>query len=182
MECIECGGKIEKKVGDFFFESKIIGKVLVPKIAHKKCRNCDEVLISLDESKKVTDYVKQKEQEAINKLPFEDFITLGDAAKILDISKQAFSKNPRIRRGLILFAEIGGRKCFLKASVLKYKQTKNGILELPLYTKAFRTAQPPTEVMISCIDEKGIMKNRAIPTPGYGDIYSWGTMINELEH
>ena len=72
------------------------------------------------------DFVQNREQEAIDNLPFSEFIALNEAAEILGYTKQAFSKNPRIRRGMILSGTKGGRKYYVRKSVELFKVKKSG--------------------------------------------------------
>jgi hypothetical protein len=141
MNCNECNSDMVETVGSFLFNSKIIGRTAVPNIRYKECPLCSDTIISLNESKKVTIFVKNKEKEAIEKQPFDHFISMGEATEMLGYSKQAFSKNPKIRRGLIMFGEIDGRKYYLKKSVLLFKEKNNGLYPLPGYTKTLSIAQ-----------------------------------------
>ncbi len=126
MRCSICNGLIFPKTDSISFKSKTIGEVLVPNIKHKACSLCREVLISPSESKKIFNYVKEKERNAIGRLPISDFVSLNMAAKILGVSKQAFSKNPRIKAGLIYSVSVGGRKLYNRKSVQQFKETGNG--------------------------------------------------------
>ena len=130
MDCAICNNKLTETKGVYTFHSKIIGKINIPNIKIFKCLNCDERLLFDTESEKVLNYVENKEQEAIGSLPIGEFITTNQAAEILGISKQAFSKDPKIKRGFILSHEIGGKKLFLRKSVELFKKKKNGIFQI----------------------------------------------------
>ncbi|NQU64745.1 MAG: hypothetical protein HQ517_10770 [SAR324 cluster bacterium] len=127
--------------GNYSFNSRILGRVDVPGINFKSCNQCGESVISLDESKKVTSYVKQMEQKAIERLPFDQFITMGEAADILGYTKQAFSKNPRIKRGLIMSGKKDRRKYYLRKSVSLYKEKNNGIFPMPGIVEVYDTVK-----------------------------------------
>ncbi|MFC1513015.1 hypothetical protein ACFL5J_01045 [Thermodesulfobacteriota bacterium] len=131
MKCALCNGKISKKRDFFAFESKTLGHVLIPDVSFEECLSCGDKLLSPGASDKVIDYVRQKEKEVIHRLPLEDFVTATEASEILGISKQAFSKNPKIKRGLIYFAEKGKSKFYLKKSVEIFKEKGNGKFLLP---------------------------------------------------
>lgn len=131
MRCSICNGKIIKKNETVTFHSKTIGEVFIPNIRHKACLTCRDILISPTESKKIIAYVKEKEQFAVGKLPISDFVSLNDAAEILGVTKQAFSKNPRIRAGLIYSVSIGGRRYYNRKSVEQFKETGNGRYLIP---------------------------------------------------
>lgn len=126
MRCAICDGKIIDKKATIKFDSSALGEVQVPDIKHKACLTCGEVLLSPSVGEKVIDYVKKKEVIAIGQLPVSDFVSLNEAAKILGVTKQAFSKNPRIKNGLIYSVIIDGRRYYSKKSIEKFKETGNG--------------------------------------------------------
>jgi len=70
------------------------------------------------------------EQHVINNLPVSDFISLNQAADLLGISKQAFSKHPRVKRGFIYSTTIDNKKFFYKRSVEAFRDTKDGRVEI----------------------------------------------------
>jgi hypothetical protein len=125
MKCFLCGKEARKKItGQFLFNSKVIGRVEVPGIEYTECQSCGEKRISLEMSKKVSAYVQEKERDAIGSLPIDNFITADEAAELLKISKQAFSKHSAIKRGLLYSVEKGKRKFYDRASVLRFKINK----------------------------------------------------------
>jgi len=157
MNCNECGGELTHIDGLYVFNSKIIGETTVPDIKYQKCSRCDESIISLAESKKVTSYIKQKEQETIKIQPFDLFVSASEAAEMLGYTKQAFSKNPRIKRGLIMFGIKDGRKYYLRDSVKQFKKKKNGLYRLP---------DPAEPILIQVVNQPiGVFENGRIGQP-----------------
>jgi hypothetical protein len=130
LKCEYCGGAIIKTRDKLKFKSKALGDVLVPDIEQSKCTKCNDVLISLDEADKVAKYIKDKEHQTIKLLPFDDMISLNAAAKILGITKQAFSKNSRIKRGFIYSAAKDNKKYYYRKSVEAFKLTGDGRIAL----------------------------------------------------
>ena len=130
LKCEYCGGAIIKTRDKLKFKSKALGDVLVPDIEQSKCAKCNDVLISLDEADKVAKYIKDKEHQTIKLLPFDDMISLNAAAKILGITKQAFSKNSRIKRGFIYSATKDNKKYYYKKSVEAFKITGDGRISI----------------------------------------------------
>jgi len=126
MNCAICNIKLTKTRGCFKFKSQVLGEILVPDIIFFECNICGDRIISPEEGEKVIDYVEKKEQIAINKLPIGEFMTANEAAEILEITKQAFSKNYKIKNGLIYSAKIGGKKYYYKKSVELFKEKNNG--------------------------------------------------------
>ncbi len=129
-KCEYCDGKITKVKTSLPFKSKALGTVTVPDIEQYTCSKCGNSSLSLDEANKVSQYVRDKEQHVISNLPVCDFISLNQAAELLDITKQAFSKHPRIKRGFIYSTTIDGKKFFYKRSVEAFKETRDGRISL----------------------------------------------------
>ena len=133
MKCKLCDGNVTSKTGEIIFDSTVLGKVTIPKLSFTECANCGDRLLTLIESEKAIDYLAEKETVAIKSIPIGNFISANEAAKILQITKQAFSKHSAIKRGLIYNVEIDGRKLYDKNSVLQFKRNGNGkyILKCP---------------------------------------------------
>ena len=131
MECALCNGKLTDKYDTIEFESKTIGQIFVPNIRQTVCEECGDILLTPRESERIISYVKHREKTAIGRLPVSEFASLNEAAKILGVTKQAFSKNPRIKAGLIYSVSIGGRRYYNRKSVEQFMETGNGRYLLP---------------------------------------------------
>lgn len=130
-KCEYCDGTVTRITGALPFKSKALGTVVsVPDIEQHKCSKCGNTVISLDEADKVADFIKNREQHIINNLPVSDFISLNQAADLLGVSKQAFSKHPRVKRGFIYSITIDNKKFFYKRSVEAFRDTKDGRVSL----------------------------------------------------
>jgi len=77
-------------------------------------------------AEKVTAFKKEKERELINKLPVGEFLSVNEVIDILQITKQAFSKNNKIKRGFIYYVEKGKKKLYHKKSVELFKKKGDG--------------------------------------------------------
>ena len=130
MKCGLCDNKLILKKGDVEFDSRSLGRVLVPNLKFYECEMCGDKLLSPKESDKAIEYIANRENQLIEKLPIGEFITANEAAKILKITKQAFSKHPKIKRGLIYSTKIGDRKYYHEKSVRFFKEIKNGKFQL----------------------------------------------------
>ena len=130
MKCGLCNNELILKKGDVEFDSRSLGRVLVPNLKFYECEMCGDKLLSPKESDKAIEYIANRENQLIEKLPIGEFITANEAAKILKISKQAFSKHPKIKRGLIYSIKIGNRKYYHEKSVRLFKEIKNGKFQL----------------------------------------------------
>jgi hypothetical protein len=124
MNCSMCNGNIINIKGNLYFDSKALGKVSVPGIEYSMCENCGDITIDFVNSQLIHKYIEKKENEAISNLPINQFLTLNEAAEILGVTKQAFSKNSRIKRGFIFSIQKGKSQLYLRSSVEAFK--KNG--------------------------------------------------------
>lgn len=131
MKCALCDGKLVEAKGRVAFGSRALGHVDVPSLEFLECIDCGDTLLSPEMSEKAVDFIERKEQEAVAHLPIGQFITAGEAAGILDVSKQAFSKNPRVKKGLIFSRKIGERRYYDRKSVELFKEKRNGKYKLP---------------------------------------------------
>ena len=130
MKCGLCNNKLILKRGAVEFDSRSLGKVLVPHLKFYECETCGDKLLSPEESDKAFEYIANEENQLIKTFPIGEFITANEAAEILGITKQAFSKNHKIKRGLIYSTKIGDRKYYLEQSVRFFKKNKNGKFQL----------------------------------------------------
>lgn len=157
--CEYCDGTITKVKTDLSFKSKALGTVSVPDIEQHKCSKCGNTSLSMDEANKVSQFVREKEQHVIDNLPVSDFISLNQAADLLGISKQAFSKHPRIKRGFIYSISIDNKKFFYKRSVEAFRDTKDGRVSLswPSIINQIEVSvkpEPPREVAFDQLQQQ----------------------------
>jgi len=169
MKCTICDIKLSIKTGEFEFKSRSLGKILVPDITYFECGVCGDKILSPEESDKVINYVEKEENKSISKLPIGEFITTNEAAEILGITKQAFSKNYKIRQGLIYSAKIGNKKYYHKRSVELFKVKNNG--KFPLS----RPDVFPIYIKKEILEQYMPKKFKSIKTPK--TIFSHGTFI-----
>jgi hypothetical protein len=135
MRCSLCDGKIENIKGRISFKSKALGLLFVPGVSYSKCQNCGDELISIEMSKRIINYVKEKEQEAINSLPIGAFLSLNRAAEVLGITKQAFSKNNKINSGFIYSTAIDNKNYYYDKSVEAFKSKGDGRIPIVTFTE-----------------------------------------------
>jgi hypothetical protein len=146
MKCALCNGKLIKRFGEIEFNSQSIGKALVPNLEFLECKECENKILTPKEFDKAIDFIANEEKRAIADLPIKDFITAKEAAKILEITKQAFSKHPRIKRGLIYSIQIDDRKYYDRKSVELFKEKGNGKYLLPKHGMQY--IKPKEEPML----------------------------------
>jgi predicted transcriptional regulator len=133
MRCDLCNVDMFRLVGSYPFESKVLGDVSVPGLEYFQCQGCGDVLFSSVMAQKAYEYLELVEREAIGSLPVKEFISQTEAADVLGITKQAFSKNPRIKRGFIYFTKVGEKKLFYKKSVEEFSRTGDGRIKLQIH-------------------------------------------------
>ncbi len=133
MRCYDCGGYFVEHFGALVLHDNVIGDYVIDNVAYRKCDNCGELLFP-DEAWKAADqeYERVKE-ELIGKLPIGEFIFAADAYSILNITRQAFHKNRRIKNGFIHSKSMNGRKVYHKRSVELFAESGDG--RFPLIIK-----------------------------------------------
>lgn len=103
---------------------------MVPRVDVEQCPNCGERILSEAAETAVSHYLKTRVKAAIACLPAEDLISAGQAAAMLGVSKQAFSKNPKIKKGFVYFVYVGTKKFFFRSSVTLYKTAGDGRFQI----------------------------------------------------
>lgn len=128
MKCYTCGNIYQEHEGSLELQNNIIGKYKVYSVKYYKCAGCNELLFSKETAKKIEAVEEEKLNKLIENLPVKDFIMAAEAAEILGISKQAFSKHSRIKRGFIYSIIKGdkGLKLYSRKSVMLFKETRDG--------------------------------------------------------
>jgi len=148
MKCIMCDANVIDKSGPYIFRSKKIGEISIPDTIYSECESCQKRYLSADSASHVHMYVKMKEDEAIASLPIANFVNASEAIDILGVSKQAFSKNPKIKRGFIYSVQIGSKRLYHKKSVELFKENNDGRFSLVERSVHFTGQQH-----ISCLGE-----------------------------
>lgn len=126
MKCAECNENLEIITGDFQSKNKSLGDITVPEISYTKCNNCGAILLDPEMAQKITTFKKQREIELIKRLPVGEFLTVTEVIEVLEITKQAFSKNNKIKRNFIYNINIGKKKLYHRKSVELFKSTGDG--------------------------------------------------------
>ncbi|MCK4818162.1 helix-turn-helix domain-containing protein [bacterium] len=130
MKCYSCGGNYLEHFGSVSLHDDIIGNYCIYNIQYYKCSKCGTLLFSEKTVLKIEEKESEIRDKLIRQLPISEFILASEAAKILDISRQALHKHRRIRRGLIYSISFGGKKVYHKRSVLLFKERGDGRFKL----------------------------------------------------
>ena len=130
MRCYECGGAYKKHTGSLNLYNKFIGNYEIFNSKYYKCDNCGNLLFPKETTIKIEKKEQERKDRLIKQLPLEEFIFASEAAKILNISRQALHKHRRIKRGFIYSIIFGGKKLYHKKSVLLFKERGDGRFQL----------------------------------------------------
>ena len=101
MKCSNCGKRLTPKTGLYAFEDEYLGRISVELKGSHECKPCDDVYLSWEDAGRVEQAENDVEEQLLQSKPVSDFVTQKETAEILGISKQAVSKNHRIKRGFI---------------------------------------------------------------------------------
>jgi len=130
MKCLDCKtDRLPKKI-DLQVDNFQVGRFNLAAAEIFECPDCKSRLYTYETCKRIDAQVERMISDFLEQFPVKDYITLNEAAEILQISKQAFSKNSRIKRGFIYSRDIGGRRLFLKPSVIGFKNSGDGRFNL----------------------------------------------------
>ncbi len=126
MNCPFCDTEAICKTADYLCYNKTLGDIIVPCVEVEECPHCGKVMLSTEAESTVSDYLEVREREAIESLPADDLVSAGKAAEILGVTKQAFSKNPKIKKGFVYYTLVGTKRVFFRSSVKLYKTEGDG--------------------------------------------------------
>lgn len=130
MKCYDCGDTYKEHNGTLGLYNKIIGSYNVYDANYYKCESCGKILYPQETVLKIESVENETRNKLINQLPITEFILASNAAELLEISKQAFNKHRRIKKGFIYSVSLGGKKFYNKKSILLFKKTGDGRFNL----------------------------------------------------
>ncbi len=130
MKCYECGRDYIKHEGIVELSDKRIGKFNINLELYYKCEGCGSLLFPKESADKIALEEDKICNELIRKLPVEEFIMPTEAANILGMTRQAFHKNKRIKKGFIYSVIIGGKRLYSSKSVGLFKKNNDGRFNL----------------------------------------------------
>lgn len=135
MQCTVCGAIIEKIVRDYQILDDVVGSFGIPHAELWECSECGHVLYPAETATRISVARKKRIDEFIRRHPIGNFVSAREAASMIGHSKQAFSKNQKIKNGFIYGTEVDKRKLFLCSSVFAFKETGDGRHSLSLQTQ-----------------------------------------------
>lgn len=128
--CALCSGTINKAAKSVEFNSIPLGKIFVPDILVYECEKCLDQTLDNEQSDLLIRKVKELENKAFAQLPIGEFMSAKETYGYLGISKQALSKDKKIKRGFIYSVKIGTQSFYYKKSVFRFKETRDGRIPL----------------------------------------------------
>jgi hypothetical protein len=162
MQCSECGGKYIDTTEPLEVSDALVGLVRMEGVAYLKCRECGDRLLPRDAARALGLARDQKKKTLVGAYPYEEFVTAPEAQEILGMTRQAFSKNRRIKRGFIYSVGEGRHKMYLRTSVEQFGRTGDG--RFPLESR--------TPFRATAIASSGTASRRPVIIRGESSTYS----------
>lgn len=148
MKCFECGGEYIELSGDLELNNEIVGKYIIPNATYKRCEKCGDLILP-DKTWEAADKVENlKRKTLLERRSVIEFVSAIEAAEILGITKQALSKNKRIKNGFIFSVQHSGRIEYLRKSLELFKKTGDGRFPLYINAEVLQSAQNETRYIV----------------------------------
>ena len=135
MRCTECGEAMnEVWQQPLRAEFRGVGTVTLESADYWECPSCGDTVLP-DSTAQALDRRRAAMLRAlVDSLPFTaSFVSAGEAARLLGITRQALHKNRGIRAGLVYSATLGRDTFYVRRSIEEYLKTGDG--RYPLVTK-----------------------------------------------
>ena len=165
VECVRCGKETTRKAEDYPCFSKVLGYILAPRVEIDVCLECGHRSLSPEAEQEVNSWLKIREQAAICSLSAEQLLSAGQAAEMLGVTKQAFSKSPKVKKGHIYFTTIGNKKVYFRSSVELFKETGDGRYQISKWYSSLGSKR-------TAMHESSTVKWHAEETIGASE-YTW---------
>jgi len=163
MRCAECGGELETQRGTLRLLDEMAGPLVIGDVEYRTCKACGSQQYPPATASKIAEIRRRQIEEFIREMPVAHFVTVGQAASLLGVSKQAFSKNRRIKAGFIYGTALGDKKIYLKASVLRFGSLGDG--RFPLW----KYAPDDARATVTEDDEETLCMTGQSPNAEYGE-------------
>lgn len=109
-----------------------VGQVIVDNAVFFACEQCAEKAYPLDTARKIEVARQAAITKLVSEFPISEFVTSRDAAGFLGVTRQAMSKNRRIKRGFVYKVKMAdGCTMYLLRSLRQFKETLDG--RFPLF-------------------------------------------------
>lgn len=137
-KCHECGRRTLERIEDGALtqDDRFVGPVTLTGVTYFRCSACDYTLYTPATMDALLAESRRKLDAWLCDQAVKQFYTSEETATRLGISKQALSKNQRIKRGYIYRIRKGKQLLYLKRSVEQYAQTGDGRFKIDSTTDA----------------------------------------------
>jgi hypothetical protein len=146
MKCFKCDGEYQLRKDHYVFEDPFVGPISVAGKPFYKCDGCNEILLTDEIIDAIEDEREKKRTESLKEYPISDFISISESWKILGLTRQAFHKNQKIKRGFIYKVKIGSYTLYLKRSIDLYIKTGDG--RFPLWIGTMKSTPTYKETIV----------------------------------
>jgi hypothetical protein len=176
MNCRLCNTETLTKTQDILSGNRLAGNAIVPLVEVEECSACGEIALSTKAENEMAAYLKMRQKKVMAGLPVDDLISAGQAAEILGVTKQAFSKNPKIKKGFVYFTQVGAKKNYFKTSVELFKATGDGRFPMTKWSSSVPSDQ------ISKFNPHSTAWQKITKTDGAEDAdHEWNTSQQQAE-
>lgn len=157
MHCTRCGAGMQKVVRNHQIVDDIVGILGIPNAELWECTECGHIIYPAATAFRVSAARAEQVAEFVKSRPVGDFVSAREAARLIGHSKQAFSKNQKIKNGFIYSVDLDKRRLYLRSSVLAYRETLDGRLSFSAHTQGVAMYEP--HVAAATHDEEQVLEH-----------------------
>ena len=134
-KCHRCGAKSLEYIpgGTLTQDDPFVATVTVHDVPFEQCSECGYKLFTPESLDALLSESKRKLTNWLDSQPVDSFYTREETCEVLGISKQAISKNQKIKRGFIFRILKGNQHLYLKKSAEQYKSTGDGRFSIAVH-------------------------------------------------
>ena len=176
MRCPECGGNTTKHVGEIQWLDRLVGPLCIADGEYWECLQCRSRIYPPDTAGRMGDVRNVRIRDLLLSRPVGEFVSTSEARSALGMSRQAFHKNRRIRRGFIYRVEMGKHFLYHRSSVTRYQAEGDG--RFPLWPVSYGEAQRETAVSSEFVTTEGIARS-GIEWNDIREARVWSTPMEE---
>lgn len=133
MKCGVCGKECQVRSGRIQLQDKYIGEYSAIADEYFVCPDCNESYFPYSAMGRIDEARAEALERILQSLPLHCFVSLNNAAGILGITKQALSKNARVKRGFIFHTMFEEKPLYVRESVRRYSIGGDGRFPLSGY-------------------------------------------------
>lgn len=131
--CDNCGGAILMVRSGYEWRSRFLGPLSLDNIEYFRCRDCAEVQLTPAAVQAMDQREREVLDEYLQNQPLKAFMSEPKACEALGVTRAALHKNRQVERGMIYNTRFEGHRFFLRRSVERFIQSKDG--RLPIFAQ-----------------------------------------------